>query len=228
MTFEEIMKLPAPLSAADKEVVIEHVLQNMANIGTGLTSAGARFRSKPILGGAFSLGHFSLGSFCTVVRKLDAVQFFAMEDNSGLVLAVGDTQGKVIAEARDMIQTIGIHRILSFAARVAGAKAEAEMEMRKAAQIAEIEARVARKQRAVRIVPRRRKKIYDACGGKCHYCATPLTLDGKWHIEHKMPRALGGDDAPGNLVAACAPCNHEKLDTTDIEYIAKRQARESA
>jgi 5-methylcytosine-specific restriction endonuclease McrA len=73
----------------------------------------------------------------------------------------------------------------------------------------------------VKSISRRRQRIFDESGGRCHYCSTPLTLDGKWHIEHKMPRALGGDDEPGNLVAACVPCNFKKRDTTDLEFKAK-------
>jgi 5-methylcytosine-specific restriction endonuclease McrA len=67
-------------------------------------------------------------------------------------------------------------------------------------------------------VPRRRQRIFDASQGKCHYCGTALTLDGKWHIEHKMPKALMGTDEPTNLVASCVPCNTKKRDRTDIEF----------
>lgn len=69
-------------------------------------------------------------------------------------------------------------------------------------------------------VPRRRLAIFNASEGKCHYCSTPLDLHGKWHIEHKMPKALMGGDEPSNLVASCAPCNFQKRDKTDLEFIA--------
>lgn len=73
----------------------------------------------------------------------------------------------------------------------------------------------------VKSIPRRRKQIFEASEGKCHYCATVLTLDGKWHIEHKMPKALGGSNERTNLVASCVPCNLAKRDTTDVEFKEK-------
>lgn len=69
-------------------------------------------------------------------------------------------------------------------------------------------------------VPRRRLAIFNASEGKCHYCSTPLDLHGKWHIEHKMPKALMGGNERSNLVASCAPCNWQKRDKTDLEFIA--------
>ena len=43
-------------------------------------------------------------------------------------------------------------------------------------------------------VPKRRRAVFDKSHGRCHYCCTPLTLDGKWHVEHMLPRALDGSD----------------------------------
>jgi 5-methylcytosine-specific restriction endonuclease McrA len=63
--------------------------------------------------------------------------------------------------------------------------------------------------------------IRAKCGGRCHYCDTPLQLDGIWHVEHMLPRALGGGDDASNLVAACAPCNLAKSDQTAIEFVVK-------
>ena len=46
---------------------------------------------------------------------------------------------------------------------------------------------------------------------KCRYCgrAAPSV---ELHIDHVVPRARGGRDEEGNLVAACADCNHGKSD----------------
>lgn len=64
--------------------------------------------------------------------------------------------------------------------------------------------------------------MFQKSGGRCHYCQTPLTLSGRWHVEHMMPGALLGTDDPINLVAACVPCNLAKSDRTAIEYMASR------
>lgn len=73
-------------------------------------------------------------------------------------------------------------------------------------------------------VPKRRQAVFDKSEGKCHYCATSLTIGGKWHIEHKMPRALLGGSEQSNLVASCVSCNLRKRDKTDLEFIAKEAA----
>lgn len=64
--------------------------------------------------------------------------------------------------------------------------------------------------------------LFEQSQGQCHYCAAVLTLGGKWHVEHQLPRALGGGDGEMNLVAACVPCNLSKRDRTAIEYVVQR------
>lgn len=71
-------------------------------------------------------------------------------------------------------------------------------------------------------IPRRRRNIFDASSGKCHYCNVALEIAGKWHVDHKMPKALMGGDEPENLVASCIKCNLAKRDRTDKEFIAER------
>jgi hypothetical protein len=73
---------------------------------------------------------------------------------------------------------------------------------------------------AVRQVSRRRREVFARSEGRCHYCRAVLTLEGRWHVEHMVPRALGGDEAAGNLVAACVPCNLAKRDRTALEFVA--------
>jgi 5-methylcytosine-specific restriction endonuclease McrA len=73
-----------------------------------------------------------------------------------------------------------------------------------------------------RSVSRRRREIFERSAGKCHYCGTPLTLVGKWHVEHQQPRALGGGDDPLNLVAACVRCNLAKSDRTALEFVVQQ------
>jgi len=70
-----------------------------------------------------------------------------------------------------------------------------------------------------RYVSRRRREIFTRSEGRCLYCRSPLNLDGEWHVEHQLPRALGGDDRPLNLVASCVSCNLAKRDRTALEFL---------
>ena len=61
--------------------------------------------------------------------------------------------------------------------------------------------------------------------GVCHYCEgrfppQNLTLD------HIVPLARGGMSRPGNLVAACRPCNQAKGLETPVEALFKALAAE--
>lgn len=68
-------------------------------------------------------------------------------------------------------------------------------------------------------IPRRlRFEILRRDGHTCRYCGAsapdvPLTVD------HVVPRALGGDDEPSNLVAACKDCNSGKSSTSPDEHV---------
>ncbi|WP_336628431.1 MULTISPECIES: HNH endonuclease [unclassified Microbacterium] len=52
----------------------------------------------------------------------------------------------------------------------------------------------------------------------CIYCDHPWE-----HVDHVIPRALGGADDPHNLVPACAECNLSKNDTPVLDWIASRR-----
>lgn len=48
---------------------------------------------------------------------------------------------------------------------------------------------------------------------RCHYCGRSPAEDGvKLHVDHVIPRALGGLNDMDNLVAACEACNEAKCD----------------
>ncbi len=49
------------------------------------------------------------------------------------------------------------------------------------------------------------------CGRRCVYCARSLPLEAAT-LDHVIPVARGGTDAPGNLVVACGACNRLKGD----------------
>ncbi len=65
-----------------------------------------------------------------------------------------------------------------------------------------------------------RRALFARDGWRCAYCGTAssrLTLD------HVVPRSKGGESIWENVVAACAPCNHQKGDRTVEE--ARMQLR---
>jgi hypothetical protein len=59
------------------------------------------------------------------------------------------------------------------------------------------------------VTKRTRYEVLRRDGFRCRYCgATPA--EAELRIDHVVPVALGGSDAPGNLVAACHDCNAGK------------------
>lgn len=59
-------------------------------------------------------------------------------------------------------------------------------------------------------------RIYADQGGKCKYCSAPV--EDSYHVDHRMPIALGGSNAPHNLQILCAPCNQSKNATHPDEW----------
>lgn len=61
------------------------------------------------------------------------------------------------------------------------------------------------------VSPETRARVFARDGYECAYCGKekdPAFLV----VDHVVPRKKGGDDKPGNLVAACVPCNSKKSD----------------
>ena len=63
------------------------------------------------------------------------------------------------------------------------------------------------------ISKRLRFEILRRDGFKCVYCGAAPS-ENELHVDHVVPVALGGDDAPGNLVACCVDCNIGKASTS--------------
>lgn len=66
----------------------------------------------------------------------------------------------------------------------------------------------------------------------CRYCGAAAP-DVKLNVDHVIPQSLGGSDAPGNLVTACADCNGGKTSSlpnatpvAEVEQDTFRQAAE--
>jgi 5-methylcytosine-specific restriction endonuclease McrA len=58
------------------------------------------------------------------------------------------------------------------------------------------------------------------CGRRCVYCATALCHESAT-LDHVYPLAKGGPHVPGNLVAACGPCNRMKADMLPVEFFLR-------
>lgn len=211
--------------------VMDLLYQNLHDTAFLLIAHHGHLREKQLLGGVFGHGGFVLASLWEVVDRLDSVYFYVFDKDSRYVIGSGSTKAGAISDAREFLLEADPVRLQAAFARfkrAADDKRQQDQEAREMAREEWMKAHARTSADKVKSISRRRKRIFDEADGKCHYCGTALTLDGKWHIEHKMPKALGGGDEPGNLVASCVPCNHEKIDTTDIEYKAKRAARGQA
>lgn len=204
-----------------RDEVAERVLEVLRELSLSIDSDGFRLRLKPLYGGCWGYGVCQLASLARFSGGLDAVSYFVLDAGSRFVLGTGETKAEALEQGRMVLATFGPRLQREYAQHVQAvlASRRAKEEERQAAMLARRGA-VAEK---VKSIPRRRRQIFEESQGKCHYCQTVLTLDGKWHIEHKMPRALGGGSEPGNLVASCVPCNMKKRDRTDAEFIAAQK-----
>jgi len=57
--------------------------------------------------------------------------------------------------------------------------------------------------------------------GSCASCQSRIQAGKSWDIDHVLPLALGGSNAPQNLQLLCKPCHIQKTATLDIPMIAK-------
>lgn len=171
-------------------------------------------RYRPIFGGPFGRdGRYVMATMPCIERGLHAVRHMVLEPRTGGVLSVSTNKHQALSDARRLLRT---------AVGLAARQAANAPTMEQAGLWAEEELpAVASAGAAVKAVPRRRREVFEKSGGKCFYCGAVLTLDGKWHVEHSFPRALGGSDELPNLVAACVPCNLAKSDRTALEHLTR-------
>jgi hypothetical protein len=177
-------------------------------------NASPAIRYRPIFGGPFGRdGRYVMATMPCIERGLHAVRHMVLEPRTGGVLSVSTNKNQALSDARRLLRTAG---------SLAGAQAANAPTMEQAGLWREEELPAQSRAGATpKQVPRRRREVFEKSGGRCFYCGVTLALDGKWHIEHQMPRALMGPDDLVNLVAACAPCNLAKGDRTPLEYFAK-------
>ena len=163
-----------------------------------------RMLQRPLYGGAFGDGLYSLATLPTISNGLHAVRFMVIEPRAGSVLSVSHDKLEALALARRHLHLVTPQRA-----------ANDELWTQEALWPALTPPAVPKPRR----VSRRRREVFERSDGRCHYCRSVLTLDGRWHVEHMVPRALGGEDGAANLVAACAPCNLAKGDRTALEFV---------
>jgi hypothetical protein len=169
-----------------------------------------RLLQRPIYGGVFGDGQYALASMPCVARGLYATRYMVVQPQAGVVLSIADDKTEALAGARKVLN----------AANDMNAR-EPETCPTQGELWPEVVAPTNSPEEP-RSVSRRRREIFERSAGKCHYCGTPLTLVGKWHVEHQQPRALGGGDDPLNLVAACVRCNLAKSDRTALEFVVQQ------
>lgn len=200
---------------------LEEARQRMAHISDLVRRlAPYGLRSKPIISATFAPLGLHLASIVVSDGGLDEVSYLVTHQASRFVIAMSQTKGSALSMAREFIAEVGHARICEWAARYEADRQRAQMSHEAQREEERQAAKSARS--VVRSISRRRREIFDKSNGKCHYCETALTLDGKWHVEHKLPKALGGDNHPDNLTAACVSCNLQKRDLTDVEFKAKK------
>jgi HNH endonuclease len=169
-----------------------------------------RMLQRPLYGGPFGHGQYALATLPTITNGLHAVRFMVIEPRRGTVLSVADDKLAAMASARRLL--VGLP----------DARAANDANWEQARFWPDLPAGRALRPR---MVSRRRQEVFGRSGGRCHYCHALLTLDGRWHVEHMVPRALDGGDDAGNLVAACAPCNLAKSDRTALEFVIQEVPR---
>lgn len=179
--------------------------------------SSAPIRHRPILGGIFGReGRYAVATLPVVERGLHAVRHLVIDPSAGLVISVADDKLAALAAARDVLQAT---------AQLAQREAEEARQQGEQCELWPPEAfeQPPVRERRPKPISRRRRDVFAKSGARCCYCSTPLTLDGRWHIEHQLPRALGGMDDIVNLVAACAPCNLSKGARTALEFVVRQQ-----
>lgn len=175
--------------------------------------SASAIRYRPIYGGPFGKdGRYVMATMPCIERGLHAVRHMVMEPRTGGVLSTSTNKHQALSDARRLLRTA--------TALVARQAANAPVMEQTGLWTDEDLPTVVIPGAHAKSVPRRRREVFEKSDGRCFYCGAALTLDGKWHIEHQMPRALMGVDELPNLVAACVPCNLAKGDRTAFEFIA--------
>lgn len=165
---------------------------------------------RPIFGGVFGhAGRYALASMPCISHGLHATRYMVVHPAAGVVVSMSEDKVQALALARQRITAASGSDIYESAPAT-------QFELwPDGTSSTEPDAPSKPKN-----VSRRRRQIYERSHGMCHYCRAQLELAGTWHVEHQLPRALGGGDDALNLVAACVSCNLAKSDRTALEFVA--------
>lgn len=68
---------------------------------------------------------------------------------------------------------------------------------------------------------------YERSQGCCKGCGAVLHV-GRFHYDHDIPDALGGEPVLSNCVVLCAPCHSAKTTGADVPRIAKTRRQRAA
>ncbi len=169
-------------------------------------------RHRPIYGGVFGKGRYSLATMPCIANGLHAVRYMVIEPRAGSVLAQAGEKLEALANARRLLRATS-----ALALQQSGHDLGNQGALWPSLEMPVLVPGARR-----RPVSRRRREIFERSRCQCHYCGTGLTLEGKWHVEHMVPRALDGGDQPINLVAACVKCNLAKSDRTALEFVTAK------
>ncbi len=63
-----------------------------------------------------------------------------------------------------------------------------------------------------------REKVFKIHGHVCAYCGTD---EGQMHIDHIIPRKVGGDHSIENLQVLCKSCNLRKAARSEGVFLSK-------
>jgi 5-methylcytosine-specific restriction endonuclease McrA len=63
-------------------------------------------------------------------------------------------------------------------------------------------------------------QAFDRAKGRCEKCSAFL-MPGKFHYDHRIPDAMGGEPIIENCDVLCTACHGEKTATVDAPRIAK-------
>ena len=78
------------------------------------------------------------------------------------------------------------------------------------------------------VTARRRRRLAEMCGWRCHWCEQPTRLESGWMntatTEHMVPVSQGGTNEPWNITSACRRCNGTRgsMDMHEFELMARR------
>lgn len=61
--------------------------------------------------------------------------------------------------------------------------------------------------------------LYRSQKGLCWWCGKPV--EGAFEVDHRIPLARGGSNAPENLCISCPTCNSQKHDKLPSEWIGR-------